>query len=41
MEFFSDGVISRTSSFYFKEQQVSIKEIGQQLDVSLILEGSV
>ena len=34
-------VISRTSSFHFKEQQVSIKEIGQQLDVSLILEGSV
>ena len=34
-------VISRTSSFHFKEQQISIKEIGQQLNVSLILEGSV
>ncbi|MEQ9302409.1 MAG: helix-turn-helix domain-containing protein [Marinoscillum sp.] len=34
-------VISRTSSFYFKNTQVPIKEIGSKLDVSNILEGSV
>ena len=34
-------VISRTSSFHFKNQQASIREIGDQLDVTNILEGSV
>ena len=34
-------VISRTSSFYFKHHPASIKEIGQQLDVAVVLEGSV
>ena len=34
-------VTSRTSSFYFKNHQTSIKEISNQLDVSIILEGSV
>lgn len=34
-------VISRSSSFYFKDQQASIKEVGAQLDVNIILEGSV
>lgn len=34
-------VISRTSSFYFKDHKASIKEIAKQLNVSIILEGSV
>lgn len=34
-------VISRTSSFYYKDRQTSIKEIGEALKVSFILEGSV
>jgi serine/threonine protein kinase/tetratricopeptide (TPR) repeat protein len=34
-------VIARTSSFQFKGKQTDITEIGQKLDVSTILEGSV
>lgn len=34
-------VTSRTSAFVFKGQNISIKEIGKQLNVSTILEGSV
>lgn len=34
-------VISRTSSFSFKEKQIDIKTIGQQLNANYILEGSV
>lgn len=34
-------VTSRTSSFYFKEKNIPLKEIAKQLDVSIILEGSV
>jgi len=34
-------VISRTSSFYFKNHKAPISEIGEQLNVSVILEGSV
>lgn len=34
-------VISRTSSFYFKDQTASIQDIAAQLDVNTILEGSV
>ncbi len=34
-------VTSRTSSFYFKNKNVPIAEIGKTLDVSTILEGSV
>ncbi|MEL7121653.1 MAG: helix-turn-helix domain-containing protein [Bacteroidota bacterium] len=34
-------VISRTSSFYFKDHPASIKEIGERLGVDIILEGSV
>lgn len=34
-------VISRTSSFYFKNHKASLKEIADELKVSLILEGSV
>ncbi|MBL4773324.1 MAG: winged helix-turn-helix domain-containing protein [Alcanivoracaceae bacterium] len=34
-------VISRTSSFYFKDKNLTLKEIGEQLKVSHILEGSV
>jgi len=34
-------VIARTSSFQFKGQQTDIAEIGDKLDVSTILEGSV
>lgn len=34
-------VISRTSSFYFKNKNLPLKEIAQQLDVEVILEGSV
>ncbi|MEJ2545077.1 MAG: protein kinase [Calditrichaceae bacterium] len=34
-------VIARTSSFQFKGKQTDIAEIGQKLDVSTILEGSV
>ena len=34
-------VTSRTSSFYFKEKNYPITEIGKQLKVSTILEGSV
>ena len=34
-------VAARTSSFAFKEQNVDIRTIGEQLDVSTIIEGSV
>jgi adenylate cyclase len=34
-------VTSRTSSFYYKDQNKHIKEIGDELNVSTILEGSV
>lgn len=34
-------VTSRTSSFYFKNKNIPIKKIGQDLNVSSILEGSV
>ena len=34
-------VTSRTSSFFFKNKNQSITEIGKQLNVSTILEGSV
>ncbi|CAD5249385.1 MULTISPECIES: helix-turn-helix domain-containing protein [unclassified Imperialibacter] len=34
-------VTSRTSSFYFKHHKASIREIGEKLNVSAILEGSV
>ncbi len=34
-------VVSRTSSFAFKEKQMEIREIGRKLNVALILEGSV
>lgn len=34
-------VIARTSSFAFKGKHVDVREIGQQLDVSSVLEGSV
>ena len=34
-------VTSRTSSFIFKEHEAPIQEIGEKLDVSIILEGSV
>ncbi|MFA7327520.1 MAG: helix-turn-helix domain-containing protein [Candidatus Kapaibacterium sp.] len=35
------NVVSRTSSFYFKNKNIDIREIGKQLDVSMLLEGSV
>ncbi len=34
-------VISRNSSFYFKDHEASVKEIGEKLDVNTLLEGSV
>jgi adenylate cyclase len=34
-------VTSRTSSFYFKNKKIPIKQIGKELNVSAILEGSV
>ncbi len=34
-------VTSRTSSFFFKNKNIPIKEIGKELKVSIILEGSV
>lgn len=34
-------VTSRTSSFFFKNKNIPIQEIGSQLNVSLLLEGSV
>lgn len=34
-------VISRTSSFYYKDKELTANEIGKQLNVSHILEGSV
>ena len=34
-------VTSRTSSFFFKGKNIPISEIGKQLDMSTILEGSV
>ncbi len=34
-------VTSRTSSFYFKGKDIQLKEIAKQLNVSVILEGSV
>ncbi|MCF6287669.1 MAG: winged helix-turn-helix domain-containing protein [Proteobacteria bacterium] len=34
-------VISRTSSFYFKDKDSTAEEIGKQLNVSYLLEGSV
>ncbi len=34
-------VTSRTSSFYFKNKELPISEIGETLNVSIILEGSV
>ncbi len=34
-------VTSRTSSFYFKNKNISITKIGQELNVSTILEGSI
>ncbi|MDH3245005.1 MAG: hypothetical protein OEM26_10350 [Saprospiraceae bacterium] len=35
------NVTSRTSSFYFKNRNVPVKQIGKELNVSTILEGSV
>lgn len=35
------NVTSRTSSFYFKNKDVSLKQIGSELNVSTILEGSI
>ena len=35
------NVTSRTSSFFFKDKQVPLKEIAKTLDVGIILEGSV
>lgn len=34
-------VISRTSSFFFKDKKIGIKEIGKQLNVQVVLEGSI
>lgn len=34
-------VISRTSSFAFKNKDTDIREIGKQLNINFILEGSV
>ncbi|MCR9290324.1 helix-turn-helix domain-containing protein [Saprospiraceae bacterium] len=34
-------VTSRTSSFFFKDKNISIKKIGKELNVSTILEGSI
>lgn len=34
-------VISRTSSFYFKGKDIGLKQIGKQLNVKVILEGSI
>lgn len=34
-------VISRTSSFYFKNKEITLKEIADQLHANIILEGSV
>lgn len=34
-------VISRTSSFYFKNKNIPVKEIAHQLGVGIVLEGSV
>ena len=34
-------VTSRTSSFFFKNKSVPIRQIGKELNVSAILEGSV
>ncbi|MBX2871241.1 MAG: helix-turn-helix domain-containing protein [Saprospiraceae bacterium] len=34
-------VTSRTSSFFFKDKELPIKQIGEQLGVSAILEGSI
>lgn len=34
-------VTSRTSSFFFKDKQLPLAEIGQQLKVSTVLEGSI
>ena len=34
-------VISRTSSFYFKNKKLPLKEIAEQLNVSIIIEGSI
>ncbi|WP_198679938.1 adenylate/guanylate cyclase domain-containing protein [Aureibaculum luteum] len=34
-------VTSRTSSFYFKNKNIPISKIGEELDVSTILEGSI
>ena len=34
-------VISRNSSFLFKDQETSIREVGKRLDVQIILQGSV
>ncbi|MFT7613534.1 MAG: adenylate cyclase [Parvicellaceae bacterium] len=34
-------VTSRTSSFYFKDKNIPIPQIGQELNVSTILEGSI
>lgn len=35
------NVTSRTSSFYFKDKQIPLKEIAERLNVGIILEGSV
>ncbi|MDG1752730.1 MAG: FlgO family outer membrane protein [Thalassotalea sp.] len=35
------SVIARTSSFSFKEQKISVKDIAQKLNVDFVLEGSV
>ena len=34
-------VTSRISSFFFKDKRLPLSEIGQQLDVSILLEGSI
>ena len=34
-------VTSRTSSFYFKNKTIPVRQIGQELNVAIILEGSV
>jgi len=35
------GVVSRTSAMQFKDKRLPLKEIGQQLDVDYVLEGTV
>jgi adenylate cyclase len=34
-------IVSRTSSFFFKNKNIPVKQIGKELNASAILEGSV